>query len=411
MNPNQPADKSPPGRVRIGPEQVRSGGPEDAGAGDSPHDSTTPTLQHPIPSIPDHELLRRIGEGSYGEVWLARNVLGEFRAVKVIYRDNFEHDRPYEREIEGIQKFEPISRLHESQVDILHVGRNDAAGYFYYVMELADDAGAIPSDERRMQKETRKPNDKSDVVAGSLRSSGFGIPSRFDIRNSDLYVPHTLKLDLYRRGRLPPDECIQIGLALTTALEHLHAHGLVHRDIKPSNIIFINGVPKLADIGLVASIDATMSFVGTSGFLPPEGPGTPQADIYSLGKVLYEMSTGRDRQEFPKLPVDLGEFDEPQDLLELNSVILKSCHRDQRHRYQSAKEMAADLALLQRGASVRRKRAVEQRFTLAKKIASAVVVLALLNLNKRLRQAISTFGSFSSLVMTVCARNAVSRRS
>ena len=87
-----------------------------------------------------------------------------------------------------------------------------------------------------------------------------------------LYVSHTLKLDLYRRTRLPSDECIKIGLALTTALEHLHGHGLVHRDIKPSNIIFVNGTPKLADIGLVASMDKTMSFVGPSGILPPEGP-------------------------------------------------------------------------------------------------------------------------------------------
>src|SRR6266516_262914 len=104
---------------------------------------SAPNLQPP--SIPDHELLRRIGGGSYGEVWLARNVLGEFRAVKVIYRDKFEHDRPFDREFEGIQKFEPISRLHESQVDILHVGRNDPAGYFYYVMELADAAEPLAS--------------------------------------------------------------------------------------------------------------------------------------------------------------------------------------------------------------------------------------------------------------------------
>src|SRR5947208_6510302 len=165
----------------------------------------------PPPTIPDHELLRRIGGGSYGEVWLARNVLGDYRAVKVIYRDKFEHDRPFDREFEGIQKFEPISRLHESQVDILHVGRNAEAGYFYYVMDLADDAGAIPNDECRNPKEARKPNDNSDAVANNLRSSGFGLPSRFDIRNSDLYIPHTLKLDLYRRSRLPVDECIELG--------------------------------------------------------------------------------------------------------------------------------------------------------------------------------------------------------
>jgi hypothetical protein len=61
------------------------------------------------------------------------------------------------------------------------------------------------------------------------------------------------------------DETLEIGLALTTALEHLHRNGLVHRDVKPSNVIFVNGQPKLADIGLVSSVDATRSFVGTEG--------------------------------------------------------------------------------------------------------------------------------------------------
>src|SRR5947208_3171242 len=94
------------------------------------------------PRIPDHQLLRCIGRGAYGEVWLGRSILGEYRAVKVVYRKNFEHDRPYNREFEGIRKFEPISRTDDSQVDILHVGRDDQAQYFYYVMELADDASA-----------------------------------------------------------------------------------------------------------------------------------------------------------------------------------------------------------------------------------------------------------------------------
>ncbi|HYV30602.1 MAG TPA: hypothetical protein VEO53_05775, partial [Candidatus Binatia bacterium] len=93
------------------------------------------------PHIPDHELLRRIGTGSYGEVWLARNIVGTRRAVKVIRRHTFDRARPYDREFAGIQKFEPISRSHDGLVDILQLGRNDEAGYFYYVMELADDAG------------------------------------------------------------------------------------------------------------------------------------------------------------------------------------------------------------------------------------------------------------------------------
>src|SRR6266540_333203 len=103
--------------------------------------SNTPPSPVTPPRIPDHELLRCIGRGSYGEVWLARNALGAYRAVKIVLRRTFEHDRPFEREFGGIQKFEPISRSHEGLVDLLQVGRNDQEGYFYYVMELADDAG------------------------------------------------------------------------------------------------------------------------------------------------------------------------------------------------------------------------------------------------------------------------------
>jgi hypothetical protein len=95
--------------------------------------------------VSDHELLCSIGRGAYGEVWLARNVLGELRAVKIIRRSRFVDPRPFEREFEGIQRFEPISRSHPSQLAILRVGKNDAAGCFYYVVELADQAEPGPN--------------------------------------------------------------------------------------------------------------------------------------------------------------------------------------------------------------------------------------------------------------------------
>src|SRR5215475_9174435 len=85
--------------------------------------------------IPEHELLRPIASGAYGQVWLARSSLGALRAVKIVHRANFDHDRPFEREFAGIKAFEPISRSHDGLVDLLQVGRDDAAGYFYYVME------------------------------------------------------------------------------------------------------------------------------------------------------------------------------------------------------------------------------------------------------------------------------------
>ena len=79
----------------------------------------------PDPLIPDHDVLRKIGGGAYGEVWLARGVTGAMRAVKIVYREDFSDERTFEREFEGILRFEPISRDHLGFVNILHVGRSN----------------------------------------------------------------------------------------------------------------------------------------------------------------------------------------------------------------------------------------------------------------------------------------------
>ena len=242
----------------------------------------------PLALVPEHALLRPIASGAYGQVWLARNRLGVYRAVKVVHRVNFDHDRPFEREFEGIKAFEPISRTHEGLVDLLQVGRDDSAGYFYYVMELADGL----EDPNPEATDLNEPRGRQTELPPTIGQA-------FDPPNSDRYLPRTLGAELKRRGRFSLEECIRIGFSLSDALAHLHGQGLVHRDVKPSNIIFVGGVPKLADVGLVTSVDAARSFVGTEGFIPPEGPGTPQADIYSLGIVLYTMSTGKSHQAFP----------------------------------------------------------------------------------------------------------------
>lgn len=266
------------------------------------------TLQAATLEIPDHELLRRVGQGSYGEVWLARNVMGTFRAVKIIRRVTFDHDRPYEREFEGIRQFEPISRQHPGLTAILHIGRGE--GFFYYVMEVADD-----------------------LDGGTLID-----PERFAAR--------TLAAELKRNRRLPVQECARLGHILAEALAYLHGQGLVHRDIKPSNIIFVNGLPKLADVGLVAGAGERESFVGTMGYVPPEGPGRVTADIFSLGKVLYEIAMGKDREEFPELPTSLRDLPEAPALLKLNTLLTKACHPDPRRRFTSAEEMGRALARL-----------------------------------------------------------------
>ena len=72
-----------------------------------------PNPSEESPRVPDHELLRPIGDGSFGVVWLARNVMNSFRAIKVVYRRNFKDERPYLREFQGIRHFDYQSEIEE----------------------------------------------------------------------------------------------------------------------------------------------------------------------------------------------------------------------------------------------------------------------------------------------------------
>lgn len=271
-------------------------------------------------------------------MWLARSALDSLRAVKIVHRAAFESARPYEREFAGIKKFEAVSRSHEALIDILHVGRNDEAGFFFYVMELADPVG--PADEAS-------------------------------------YRPRTLAEDLAGGRRLPVETCLTYFRALASGLQHLHAAGLLHRDIKPSNIVFVRGRPVLADIGLVADVSEARSFVGTEGYIPPEGPGTVRADLFSLGKVFYEAASGRDRTEFPSVPDDIAEMPDHARWLELNAVILKLCADRESDRYADAASLVVDLDRLQRGESVRSRDQAKRRRRTLLTLASAAAVVAL----------------------------------
>jgi serine/threonine protein kinase/formylglycine-generating enzyme required for sulfatase activity len=258
------------------------------------------------PEIRDHETLRLIGRGAYGEVWMARSVTGALRAVKVVWREDYDHADSFEREFEAIKRYEPISRRHPGLVPILQVGRSDAQGFYYYVMELADDL------------ETGR-----------------------DI-SPETYKPHTLGLEMRRQKQLKAQRCLEIGANVAEGLHHLHGHKLIHRDVKPSNLIFIDGQCRLADIGLVALL-GQRSFVGTEGFVAPEGPGSAASDVFSLGMVLYEASTGKDRLDFPDIPSCSDSGDDLGAWQRLHRVICTACAPKAKDRYASAHEMALDL--------------------------------------------------------------------
>lgn len=259
--------------------------------------------------IPNFELLGRIGGGAYGEVYLGRSVTGMYRAVKVVRREDFEYERTFEREFEGIQHYEQVSQDHPGLVDVLHVGRNEEKGFYYYVMELADDISG--------EKEEFDP---------------------------DTYKAKTLSHDLRSGNPRSIRETVELGISLAGALGHLHLAGLTHRDVKPSNIIFVKGVPKLADVGLVA-LSGQRTYVGTEGYVPPEGPGTSAADLYSLAMVLYEVHTCKDRLDFPELPTNLEipPTVNRDEWRALNGVICRAGSPDPRKRYESAHAFALAL--------------------------------------------------------------------
>lgn len=303
------------------------------------------------PDIPDHELVRPIGRGAYGEVWLARNVMGVWRAIKVVRRGHADAGKAFRREFEGIRRYEPHSRAGVGLVPILQVGSIEPG--FYYVMELGDPT-----------PETAEP----------------GTPIR-----PDEYRPRTLAGDLARLGRLPLDECLEMAATLGAALAELHAHGLVHRDIKPSNVIYLGGRARLADPGLVSATGEAGTLVGTPGYLPPEGPGTIPGDLYGLGRTLYVAATGFESARFPETPREWIESASSALALEFHEIVLRLGDPRREARYGNANALLADVAVLRAGRSLRRARALERRVRTAMVIGgfAALAVLGMATVSWR----------------------------
>ncbi len=167
-----------------------------------------------------------------------------------------------------------------------------------------------------------------------------------------------------REGLLPLDRARRLALELCDALTRAHHLNIIHRDIKPENILIdADGTPKLTDFGLARLIGegtrltGTGTLLGTPYYMSPEAwegkPLDAQADIWSLGVVLYEVLTGSvpfggetlaavmnkvltaPLPDMPTLRADL-----PEGWVQIVNQMLV---RDKASRYQSIREVAADL--------------------------------------------------------------------
>lgn len=269
---------------------------------------------------PGYEHIREIARGGYGRVHLFRRTgpdgRADYFAGKFVYRHVFgPEDDPsstaaYERAALGLGNFRSLSTDSPYLLRVFDVRHRHEEGYFCYMMELADDLNR----GRRI-----------DPVA---------------------YRPRTLKNELERRGsreRLPVSACVEIAMGLASGLRLLHEAGFTHRDVRPTNIIFVGNLPKLADIDLLAEQDPALASYIPRHYAAPEGGHSQQADVFSLGKTLYEMSTGQLANVFPCLPPDLRHWEDHRAFLELNRVIIRACAREARRRFKSAHEFALAL--------------------------------------------------------------------
>ena len=272
-----------------------------------------------------YDYIKEIGSGGYGYIYLFSKTgqnqgEPEYVAGKFVYRHIFgpsedpASSAAYQRALEGLQNFRSLSGESPYLLRVFDVRQRHEEGYFCYMMELADDI-----------------------------ESGRRI-------NPNAYKPRTLKNEMTRGGhrqRLPAVKCVEIAIGLARGLRFLHEGGFTHRDVRPSNIIFVNDVPKLADIDLLAGHDAALTSYIPRHYAAPEGSHSSQADIFSFGKALYEMCTGLPVKSFPCLPPDIRHWEDHRLLLKLNKVIAKTCAQELRKRYGSAERLLEDLEEIQ----------------------------------------------------------------
>jgi len=258
------------------------------------------------------EIIRLLGRGGMGAVYLARDTLGRLVAIKVILPHAFAvpgaRER-FRREMRTVARFN-----HPNIVRIFTSGELDELDYF--VMEYVS----------------------GDPIAERLR----------------------------QEGRMPPEEVRRILVDLADALHYAHGLSVIHRDIKPANVLIddLSGRVLLTDFGVAKTLNGVQSqttgmAAGTLGYMPPEafngGEVDHRADIYSLGVLGYEMIAGRRpftgdnafqliHHTVNTAAPDLGSIveDVPADL---EGVVMRCLAKDPNGRARDARHLKAALGL------------------------------------------------------------------
>ena len=273
--------------------------------------------------IPGYEILEKIGKGSMGIVYKARQTsVDRIVAVKVLLdalAQNKEFTKRFDREAKIAAKLQ-----HNNIVTAIDAGEVD--GHHYFVMEYVE-----------------------------------GVTIKDELDQKTVYEEKT---------------ALKIVLAVTEALKHAHQRDLIHRDIKPENVILTkSGDIKLADLGLArltadekwAMSEAGMA-IGTPYYISPEQVRGQvdvdiRADIYSLGATLYHMVTGQvpytgeTPSEVMRKHVDKNVTFTPPDHVNtrlssgLGVVVETMMAKNRENRYRNPDDLLLDLKCLLQGDS------------------------------------------------------------
>lgn len=252
--------------------------------------------------IGPYTLIRRIGRGGFGEVWLA------------------------ERRSQFFSKKLAIKLPHDDQVDLKTIGMEAA---------LWEQASGHPNVLPIIDADVYE----GQIVIASEYADGGSLADR-------------VKLN----GRPAKEQAIKLVIGVLNGLEFLHERKIIHRDVKPQNILIQGETPRLADFGISRAMQTTANssiVAGTDAYMSPEsfeGKRSPQTDIWSVGVLLFELINGKlpFPQEHPsermyailtREPLDIETIEPSM----LRAVIGKALEKDTAKRYLTAKEMREHL--------------------------------------------------------------------
>ncbi|HEY7425850.1 MAG TPA: serine/threonine-protein kinase [Gemmataceae bacterium] len=285
--------------------------------------------------IPGYQLLEKLGQGSMGTVYKARQIsMNRLVAVKVLHPRLAANPEFLPRLTREAHLAARLS--HNNIIQAIDVG--SAGPLHYFVMELVE-----------------------------------GKTIREILEVGKIYTE---------------SEAIEIILQIAQALQHAHRRGLIHRDVKPANIVLTTeGIAKLADLGMARETDNAVlarrekgMTIGTPYYIAPEQIRGREdidgrADLYSLGGTLYHMVTGHPPFHYPEVDrVLMAHIEEeltPPDHLNqslsagLGEVVEFLMAKERRRRYRKADDLIIDLECLLSGEAPKLARQRIQAATLA----------------------------------------------